>query len=270
VQEWGAARGEIRSPIARSPGPSILAPVFHGFKDYASPSVRVYFPSLDGSPHNAALLVKCERFPLVMFVHGDCGGDLFQQWISLPAQLARSGYVVAVAKIVPRPADGDPATTAPLRAVHDFMRNTWEFRERLMPRPSTGVMGRSWGGTLAAQLANEIPAAAFTSLSGAFGQTSNPFGLLSNIRVPSLFLWNKIDDRTSPIGADLDDLGAHAPIPPIKHAVIFKTGAHGDDMSNAPRCPSESDLQSRAIPRCGLRDHVPDEIPAAGVRVHRP
>jgi hypothetical protein len=98
VQEWGAARGEIRSPIARSPGPSILAPVFHGFKDYASPSVRVYFPSLDGSPHNAALLVKCERFPLVMFVHGDCGGDLFQQWISLPAQLARSGYVVAVAK----------------------------------------------------------------------------------------------------------------------------------------------------------------------------
>jgi len=143
VQEWGAARGEIRSPIARSPGPSILAPVLHGFKDYASPSVRVYFPSLDGSPHNAALLVKCERFPLVMFVHGDCGGDLFQQWISLPAQLARSGYVVAVAKIVPRPADGDPATTAPLRAVHDFMRNTWEFRERLMPRPSTGVMGRS-------------------------------------------------------------------------------------------------------------------------------
>jgi len=150
------------------------------------------------------------------------------------------------------------------------MRNTWEFRERLMPRPSTGVMGHSWGGTLAAQLANEIPAAAFTSLSGAFGQTSNPFGLLSNIRVPSLFLWNKIDDRTSPIGADLEDLGAHAPIPPIKHAVIFKTGAHGDYMSNAPRCPSQSDLQSRAIPRCGLRDHVPDEIPAAGVRVHRP
>jgi hypothetical protein len=27
------------------------------------------------------------------------------------------------------------------------MRNTWEFRERLMPRPSTGVMGHSWGGT---------------------------------------------------------------------------------------------------------------------------
>jgi hypothetical protein len=66
------------------------------------------------------------------------------------------------------------------------------------------------------------------------------FGLLSSIRVPSLFLWNKIDDRTT-FGADLDDFGAYAPIPPIKHAVIFKTGAHGDYMSSStPRCMCQS------------------------------
>jgi pimeloyl-ACP methyl ester carboxylesterase len=141
----------------------------------------VYFPSLDGSPHNAALLVKCERFPLVLFIHGDCGGDPFQHWIALPAQLARSGYVVAVTGFGGVPADGNPATTAPLRAVHDFMRTTWEFRERLMPPPNTAVMGHSFGGTLAAQLANEIPVAAFTSLSGTFGQAQNPIGLPDGI-----------------------------------------------------------------------------------------
>src|SRR5258706_16141160 len=76
--------------------PSFLDPVFYGFKDYADPAVRIYYPSLDGSPAGAAMLLMCERFPLVLFIHGDCGGNPFTQWISLPAQLARSGYVVAV------------------------------------------------------------------------------------------------------------------------------------------------------------------------------
>lgn len=223
--------------------PSVIAPVFYGFRDYTRPDMRVYFPSLDGSPQHAAFLLKCERFPLVIFIHGDCGGDPFQQWISLPSQLARSGYVVAVTRFGGVPATGDPATTAPLRDVHDFLRNTWEFRERLMPAPHTAVVGHSFGGTLAAQLASEIPVAALASLSGAFGQAQSPVPLLSSIRVPSLFLWNKQDDAT--LGAELDSGGMWAAVSPTKHGVIFKDGNHGDYMSaTVPGCSQQSN--------CGL------------------
>jgi pimeloyl-ACP methyl ester carboxylesterase len=219
--------------------PSLIAPVFHGFRDFATPGMRVYFPSLDGSPQNAELLVKCERYPLVIFIHGDCGGDPIRQWISLPQHLARSGYVVAVTQFGGVPATGDPALTAPLREVHDFMRNTWEFRDRLLPSPNTAVVGHSFGGTLAAQLAGEIPVAALASLSGAFGQAQNPIALLSGLRVPSLFLWNKVDDIN--LGAELDGGGMFASVTAPKHAVLFKTGAHGDYMSgDSPRCSRQS------------------------------
>jgi dienelactone hydrolase len=219
--------------------PSLISPVFYGVKDIATPNVRVYYPSIDGSPQNAELLVKCERYPLVMVIHGDCGGDPFQQWVHLPAQLARSGYIVAVTQYGGKVATGDAAVTAPLREVHDYMRNTSEFRDRLMPSPNTAVVGHSYGGTLAAQLAGEIKVAAFASLSGAFAQAQNPIGLLSSLKVPSLFIWNKVDDVNP--GAELDGGGLYASVTAPKHAVVFKTGAHGDYLDGeAPTCPRQS------------------------------
>ena len=167
--------------------PSFLSPVFYGFKDYADPAVRVYYPSLDGSPASAAILSQCERFPLVLFIHGDCSGNPFTQWISLPAQLARSGYVVAVTRFGGALGTGDPAVTAPLRQVHDWMRSTWEFRDRLLPAPRTAVVGHSFGATLAAQLVTEIPVTAFAGLSGTFGQLLDPSAALSKIHVPRCF-----------------------------------------------------------------------------------
>src|ERR1019366_2922594 len=81
----------------------------------------------------------------VLFVHGDCGGNPFAQWVSLPAQLARCGYVVAVSSFGGVPATGDPAVTTPLRQLHDWMRSTWEYRDRLMRPPhATAEYRRGW------------------------------------------------------------------------------------------------------------------------------
>jgi dienelactone hydrolase len=251
--------------------PTMLAPVFYGYKDYVAcqniidcatvtrdkrlvPSlpppappdsnlaIRIYYPSLDGSPQNAAILSPCRRFPLVNFIHGDCGGDPYQQWLQLPAQLARCGYVVMVTNYGGILATGDPAQTAPLRTIQGWVRNHWEHKDRLMPSPSTAVMGHSYGGTLAGQLATEIPVMAFVSLSGTFGQASNWATLLSSIAVPALCLWNDNDDaglNAQLFRPDLPPAGQpwtilHAP----KHAVIFRDGQHADYMqaNTAVRC----------------------------------
>src|SRR5688572_24986566 len=58
-------------------GPSLLAPVFYGCADYdatvgAPTKLRVFYPSLDGSPQCAPFLGGPGRFPLVLFLHGRC------------------------------------------------------------------------------------------------------------------------------------------------------------------------------------------------------
>jgi len=221
--------------------PSLIAPVFYGIRDYPDPRIRVYFPSIDGSPQQAAILAQCERYPLILLVHGDCSGNHFDQWFSLPRQLARSGYVVVVTEFGGKLGTGNPEDTAPLRLVHDWMRSTWEFRDRLLSAPHTGVIGHSFGGTLAAQLVTEIPASALVSLSGAFGQLGNPASALAGIRVPALFTWNDIDDPQ--LGAELFTPKKPAEGQPWfdigvpKHGVIFHGGNHGDYLgADAPRC----------------------------------
>lgn len=243
--------------------PTMLAPVFYGYKDYVAcqniidcatvtrgkgpvprlpPSAppdsnlaaRIYYPSLDGLPQNAAILSPCRRFPLVIFIHGDCGGDPYLQWLQLPAQLARSGYVVMVTTYGGILAAGDPAQTAPLRTLHGWVRNHWEYKDSLMPSPSTAVMGHSYGGTLEGQLATEVPVMALVSLSGTFGASNYGLTLLPNIAVPSLCLWNDNDDAG--FGAklfrpDLPPTGQPWTLLPVpKHAVIFRNGQHADYM----------------------------------------
>jgi dienelactone hydrolase len=182
----------------------------------------------------------CERFPLVLFVHGDCGGNPFAQWISLPAQLARCGYVVAVSSFGGVPVTGDPGVTAPLRQLHDWMRSTWEYRDRLMPPPNTAAVGHSRGGGLAAQLATEIPVMAFAGLSAALGDFPNPPAVVSSITVPSLLLWNNIDDAGIGANPDAGHLWDSVGIP--KHGVVFNNANHGDYLlpGSAPTCTQQT------------------------------
>ena len=89
--------------------PSVTAPVFYGIRDYAPPSFalsstaarlfgwppgtfRVFYPSIDGSPPDAAMLEPCGRYPLIAFLHGHCRPDdplNYTKWYELMVRVAR-------------------------------------------------------------------------------------------------------------------------------------------------------------------------------------
>ena len=244
--------------------PSLTAPVFYGYKDYGDcsgtsclsvlpmlapgalppvndqvrPAMRVYYPSLDGSPSGAAILDLCERFPLVLLVHGDCGGNPFLQWDLMPAQLARCGYVVAVTQFGGVLSQGQVSDTLKLHQAQRWLRTYWEHADRIMAPPNTAVIGHSYGATLAGQLAAEMPLKAFVSLSGVFGQVQweTPQTMLSRIKVPSLFCWNDVDDAGLNANLVQDNLWNGIGLP--KHGIVFMNGRHGDylRLNTAPRC----------------------------------
>jgi hypothetical protein len=110
--EFLRARGPI-PPLAGCPigwQPSALAPVFHSYRTYgaadgAPAPLRVFFPSADWPDSEVLMLEGCGRYPVILFAHGQCDGDdhPYQRWFRLPAQLARSGYVVVVPELSPDP-----------------------------------------------------------------------------------------------------------------------------------------------------------------------
>jgi hypothetical protein len=245
--------------IRRPPGPSCpigwqpsaLAPVFYGYREYTAAdgaplTVRVFFPSLDGSPADAGPLLGCGRYPLVLFFHGSCFAetDQYHKWFELPAQLARAGYVVAV-PLIPGidllPAN-DSATQASLRDLHDWMRAGWEHRDGLLPAPATGLAGHSYGALHAGILATTRPVAAVVSLSGVWGEWPAPPLPIWQGAPARLFTWGKV--TPSEIQADLAD-SLWNPVPQPKYRLEFNETDHFDylykvDLAcNPPRgsCP---------------------------------
>lgn len=258
--------------------PSLTAPVFYGYRDYGEcnrfscfsvfpmlapgavlpptiydqvrPAMRVYYPSLDGSPSSAAILDLCERFPLVLLVHGDCGGNPYRQWDLMPAQLARCGYVVAVMQYGGVLSTGQASDTLKLHQAAHWLRTYWEHADRVMAPPNTAVIGHSYGATLVAQLATEMPLKAYASFSGVFGQVTweTPQTMLSRITVPSLFCWNDNDDTGLNANLIHDNLWNSVGLP--KHGVVFMNGRHGDYLrpDTAPKCDAS---------RVGRCQHAP-------------
>lgn len=205
--------------------PHALAPVFSGYRHYAPagllqsqaqmrllegvvfdpdvPTMRVWFPSLGGTPQYNEILGPCGRFPPVVFAHGQCedtrsgvqGDDWLAQslhyltWADSPIlrQLARAGYVVAV----PQLSGGHPAQDADLvtlRRVVAWLRQQWQYASLLAD--STAVIGHSRGGVQAARLASELGSRAFVSLSGDFhGASSDPAAVLRAVAAPKLFVF---------------------------------------------------------------------------------
>ena len=237
--------------------PGIYSPVFYGYADFDAScttincietggngsvnaplvasdfAVRVYYPTLDGSPQNARLLTGCRRYPLVLFIHGDCSGDPYTQWIDIPAQLARSGYVVVVTSYggTPTITDGSPSFIQPLETVYMGMRRTWQYKDMLMPEPATAIVGHSYGALLAAQLAGAIPHSAFASLSGAFGESNYTSTLPQTIAVPSLFLWGATESRDEVLySPSLPNGQSWQSVRTPTHAVSFRAGHHADYM----------------------------------------
>jgi hypothetical protein len=117
---------------------SVLAPVFYGIQDFGSGeegapvALRAFYPSIEGFVFDAPFLVGCGRYPLVVFLHGNCNeANHYLKWYDLPAQLARSGYVVVVPELQSIASGGYPWDDAGLPEAENvltWMRSRWEHR----------------------------------------------------------------------------------------------------------------------------------------------
>ncbi len=216
--------------------PNALAPVFFGARslgpaDGAPVPLRIFFPSLDGAVESAPILAGCGRYPLIIFCHGHCIGDLdhYRRWFRLPAQLARSGYVVVVPRLAGISGGQSPSVAAhpdlaTLHAVADWARSGWEHAGVLLPPPATGLAGHSFGAMLAARFATTRPVAGYAGLSGGwgdwFGDAPKPLPLLD---LPTLLVWGGAGDLFTQL-SDAEWNQLRRP----RHRVIFAEGEHWD------------------------------------------
>src|SRR5262245_42871191 len=95
-------------------------------------------------------------------------GEHYKQWFYPQAQLAESGYVVAVPSFgkLGHPSDTGQPAYAIIDGTRTWMHNQWEYRDVLMPEPATAVYGHSFGALIAAIYASSHEVAAFAGLSG--------------------------------------------------------------------------------------------------------
>jgi hypothetical protein len=196
--------------------PSVFTPVFYGHRDHTvrlplvpdvvsaslgagrpgeqlpgiTARLRVFYPSLDGSPPDAPLLRNCGRYPLVVFAHGQCGeADHFQKWFELPATLARCGNVVLVHDLPATNGGTSPsqndAEVDLLRRLIRWARVDSEYAGVLMPDPATGLAGHSFGAGLTGRLVveNLVAVTAHASLSGTYPSALQPR------TIPKLLTW---------------------------------------------------------------------------------
>ena len=227
-QAHGPIPPGLACPITWSP--SALVPVFYGVRDYtpddgAPVPLRVFFPSLDGEIFGAPILVGCGHYPLILFAHGQCANDPahYKRWFQLPAQLARSGYVVVVPELAntlvgQHPATVDHPEVAALTNVLSWMRSDWEHKGALFGK--TGICGHSFGSMLSARIAGGRTA--YVSLSGRWGDWFGPLPIpIGQLDMPMLF----IQGGEELLGlSDSQWNGLATP----RHRVVFVNGMHWD------------------------------------------
>jgi pimeloyl-ACP methyl ester carboxylesterase len=211
--------------------PSIATPVFFGYKDYgtadgAPAAVRVFFPSLDGTPRDAAIYSDCARYPLIMFLHGDDTTHL--SWFDLPAQLARAGFLVVVPESTSAPGDTAGALDIPTHTLRWMRHRTSPFA-KVYGEP-IGLCGHSHGATQALLLAEQGGIAAFAALSGAWAALSaGP--QFSRLSCPSLLAWGTEDLLTLFTKLDIHnptELALWNTVPRPKHNLQFVGAGHYD------------------------------------------
>jgi hypothetical protein len=268
---WGSLLDAIRAKIGgfRQPAsliawqPNALAPVFYGYRDYEvefppvltarfapgaegslglpTHRARVFYPSLEGSPEGAPILSDSGRFPLIVFAHGECQGDVdhYKKWFEIPALLARAGFVVVVPELSQSLPETSPGDIDIVGGMIGWIRTQWEFRATVLPSPATGIAGHSFGGGVAAEFVRSSAGtiSAFASLSGQTGEGLRP---IATAHIPKLFVFgsNLLMDAAF---VDLNPLpsgSAWASLPPAKHVAILEDIGHFDYL-RAGRVPCE-------------------------------
>ena len=214
--------------------PHAFSPVFYGYRDYdhiatdpGSPpaNCRVFYPSVDGSPPEAPPLEGCCKYPLIILIHGDCQGDTnhYKKWFLLPAQLARSGYVVLIPAVPSISSVPDPAHPA-IAAMENFrtwILNNWEFNE--LVHPNTGVVGHSFGAPIGASFSKaNSNIKAFASLSGQYEGVNDYL----TMNKPILFMRGHPSSDIAETFVGFDWAGTPQP----KHRAELTEGFHWDYM----------------------------------------
>lgn len=229
--------------------PDVLHPVTSSFRDLGAADgaplpMRVHYPSHAFNDDRDILKLCLDRWPLVLFLHGlspsppcPAGNPAnFLRWRSIPALLAKSGYVVAMPEYgATVPAAGDPLIGRMLGAI-DWLRNDWADARWVDKRiSSTAVAGHSFGALLAARLAQARPAiGAYIGLGGSFNQLNqDAIPLLQSLELPSFFMWSNNGDL-APF-EDLDQGGFWDAVPAPKHAAVH-SGGHFDYVPAAASC----------------------------------
>jgi pimeloyl-ACP methyl ester carboxylesterase len=249
-------------------GPNVLAPVFYGYADYgpgvgAPTNLRVYYPSLDGAPHCAPFLAGPGRFPLVLFLHGECSSEKlhYTKWTRLAAVLARSAFIVAIPDLsgIKPPWDLNNATYTLIGNVITWMRASWSHRQFVLGPSTLGIVGHSWGALHGAQLASTIPATAYVSLGGGWTEwPSTPPRPLDTLSVPKLIAWGTAEPLST-----LPDPNWTAISSP-KHRLVFSNGDHWDYVP-----PSATSCDTSAGP-CELVDDLAADFTAVFLSKYMP
>jgi pimeloyl-ACP methyl ester carboxylesterase len=232
--------------------PDVGHPVFWGYQDVgpaqgAPGDIRIYYPSLDGSPQNARIAKQCaSRYPVVLFLHGqppagESTPQYHQEFHRVGRDLAKSGYVVvAPSRRASLPdATSAPAMIAEAKADLAWVRSQWSESTWVDPLPeSTAVMGHSYGALLAARFAAANPdIRAFASLSGPYQELNDATTLFAALTSPSFFAWA---EGSGP-SLGLEDLDGNPPLYNSlnlpKYAAVFK-GEHFDYIDDTGMSPA--------------------------------
>jgi hypothetical protein len=238
--------------------PDVMHPVFYGHQDLgtadgAPVTLRIWYPSYDGSPPDAPVLKLClRRYPVVLFLHGQEPWvqvtEYHKNWFAIPAVLARSGYVV----VVPQYATALPTVGHPNIAmgldVLDWVREGWIGRKWVDARAeATAVVGHSYGALLGARVvAARTGLAAYVGLSGPWDELNDRNAVLSSLTLPKLMAWGR--------GLFFEDLETTWPsLTQPRHAVDFE-GEHFDYIADHPSC-SEA---ARHVHGPSVRNRRPD------------
>lgn len=231
---------DCTSPISWLP--TVLAPVFYGYQEFdtsdgAPARLRVFYPSLEGVTLDAPMLTCTGRYPLVLFLHGQCDEpDHFQRWNLLPAVLARCGFVVAVPELgwgggqYPWAEPSAQYTVA--TGTLDWVRTSWAGSAWLSGSSTLGLAGHSFGALLAGRLAQDLPCSAYVSVGGGWAEwPATPPAPIYSLGVPSLFLYGTEDEFAALPPANW------ASVPTPTHRGIFQGGQHWDHLDpSAPQC----------------------------------
>jgi pimeloyl-ACP methyl ester carboxylesterase len=233
--------------------PDVMFPVAAGFEDVdvaqgAPGPARIWYPTFEvfteGGSAPLRILKHClARWPVVLFLHGDppCSIPNYNRhWTTIPAELARSGYVV----VVPQHDHAFPQDTSGVPFVSSFIdwaRNTWQHARWTDKGPkAVAIAGHSYGALLGARVAtirSDISACAF--LSGPWSELNDRDPLLRGLGRPTFYMF-----ATDELFENVNDQGLWDSFDYQKYAAEFD-GNHFDYITQPPGC-------GKPVGSCGL------------------